>query len=458
MVRMDGIRLSASELTEQSGDVTATTARIQAAIDAAGERGGGVVAIPPGEWTIRTIYLRSGITLRLERGAVLRADTNLEAYPTHGRGHNKDRQPYHLIHAENCHGITIEGDGTIDGQGPAFWHAPPEMQPYFRPKGPRISPLIELRWCRDVVLRDFVIRESPGWTIHPFCCDQVTIRGVTIDGHLYGPNNDGIDINGCRDVFISDCRISGCDDNIIIKATDDARSSERIVVTNCILESNCAALGLGAETSSGIRDVAFSNCVIKRALRMIQIEMWESGTIENIVFSNITGNTMTDVPLERPIYIDIQQHRRPDGCELGKIRNVLISNFSATTRGRVMLTAQDGAVIENVTLRDIHLRYPEIEDPQETVPPSRSSQMSNYSPHSRAVRSAVVADNVKGLQLHNVVTTWPEDAKVPMHGLWCRNVSQSLIDAPYLGPSRTGVSAVELNGSTPTVRAVDVQK
>ena len=111
----------------------------------------------------------------------------------------------------------------------------------------RISPLFEIRKSLHVVLDGFTIEDSPGWTIHPYCCDDVTIRGLTLDSDLYGPNTDGIDVNGCRDVFISDCNISGCDDAIILKATQDARSTERVVVTNCVLTTKCGALGLGAE-------------------------------------------------------------------------------------------------------------------------------------------------------------------------------------------------------------------
>lgn len=113
---------------------------------------------------------------------------------------------------------------------------------------------------RNLVLRDFTIHESPGWTVHFYNCNQIRVDGLTINNHDFGPNNDGLDINGCRDMVVSNCRIRGCDDNIIIKATADARSSERIVVSNCILQSQCAALGL-AETTHAIRNIAFTNCV-----------------------------------------------------------------------------------------------------------------------------------------------------------------------------------------------------
>ena len=454
--------------------VRETTAALQALIDETASTGG-VVSVDPGEWEITTIHLRGGMTLRLERGAVLKAHPDIEAYEHLARGHNKDRQPYHLLYADGCEGLTVEGDGVIDGQGPAFWDPPMGDRSqgavglFHRHKGKRVSPLMEVRNSRDVVLRGFTLRNSPGWTLHTYLCDRVRIQGVTVDNHLFGPNTDGFDINGCRDVWVSDCELRCGDDAIILKATDDARDCERIVVTNCILESNCAALGLGAETAFAIRDVAFSNCVVRAALRMIQMEMWEAGTIENVAISNITGRTMSQVPLERPIYLDIQSHGRKDPG-LGTLRNIVISNFTAETRGRIVLTAKDGACIENVTLRDIHLRYPEIEDPRLTVNRMRSSQMSNDSPLSRDVRSAIVADNVRGLGLYNVVTTWPSpDADpaekpdgqfpgihgtLPMHAIWARRVRDAVVDCPGLAPSQPDVEALVQTESDIEVRAL----
>jgi len=445
--------VSLSDHVSPGAGFEATAQALQRAIDTVAAGGGGTVRVPAGNWTTTTIFMRSGVTLHLDYGSRLEAHTDIEAYPNLGRGHNQDRQPYHLIHADGCENIAIVGQGTVDGHGMAFWHEPAPGTPWYRKNAKRISPLIELRNSKHVLLEGFTIEDSPGWTVHPYCCDYVTIRGLTLDSHLYGPNTDGIDVNGCRDVFISDCYISGCDDAIILKATHDARSTERVVVTNCILATKCGALGLGAECTSGIRDVTFSNCVVKEALRMIAIEMWSPGIIENIAFSNISGRTMTDMLAERPIYIDIQQHKQPEPYTLGRLRNVSISNFTATTRGRIVMTAQDGSVLDDVTLRDIQLQYPEIEDPAVAVPTTRSTQISNYNPESRAQRAAIVADNMRRLQLYNISTRWPDDADVPMHGLYARNVESGVLDAPFLSPSRDDVKPVVQINSSVTIRA-----
>lgn len=413
------------------------TEALQKALDqAAAEAGDRTVLVPAGRWTVRTFFLRSGVTLFLAEGAVLQPDPDLSQYPQLNHGHNKDRQPFHLMVADGVENVTITGNGMIDGCGELFWEGmmPPPNDYFHKAKPQRISPLLEFKNCRHLRLEKITILNSPGWTVHTYLCEQVWIDGITIRNNMLGPNTDGLDINGCRHVTVSNCDIRGCDDNIIIKATADAGPSEYIVVNNCILESLCAAVGLGAETASDIRYVAVSNCTVLNAIRMLQIILWDGGVVENCVFTNFTGQAMTRRGTDRAIHFDVQEHEG-EAAELGKIRNILVSNFVCRTRGRILLTAQDGACLENITLRDVVLDYPEVEDPAYTVPRDTSTQLSNFSPEARVARAAVVADNVKGLTLANIVTQWPEDktkVAVPMEAYWLRQVEGFHLDSPFL--------------------------
>lgn len=430
-----------------AADLVQRTQYIQDAIDRAGRRGGGTVRVGRGVWEITTLFLRSGVRLHLEAGAVLQAAHDLSRYPqTDSHADNKDQSAYHLILARDCQDIAITGEGVIDGQDTAFW-TPCEhesQRPYgifrFVVPGLRLTPLVEIVRCRNVRIADVLIRRSPGWTLHCFDCDHVHIERVRMRNHLYGPNTDGIGINGSRDVIIRGCELVCGDDAIIIKATNPDSRCERVLVSDCIAESHCAAFGLGADVMGSIRDVTFTNCVARASLRMIQVEMWFPGEVENVVFSNIVGRTLPGegITCERPIYVDIQQFNRPEP-ELGSVRNLQFANIICTTRGRIVLTAQDGSRIENVTLRDVHLDVPEIEDPQVAVPAARSMQLSNFNPKARLARAAMVADNVAGLRMDNLTVRWPAEAAVPMHGLWCRNVSSAVLDAPRLNASQPGV-------------------
>jgi len=432
------------------------TATIQRAIDEAARRGGDTIQIPAGRWIIQTIYLKSGVILDLAAGATLEADTDLSQYPMeHGDGENADMGVYHLIHAEGAEHTGITGEGTIDGRGPEFWHPPLKEGGFYRHWSnedgiqQRISPLLEFRNCRYLTLRGITIRNSPGWTVHPFCCEHLTFDGVTIENDLFGPNTDGFDINGCRYVFISNCRLHCGDDAIIIKASREARASEHIVVTNCIIETNCGALALGAETHFDIRNVVFSNCTIINSHRMLAIIMWQQGTVENVSFNNITGTCQTSYGIDRPIHIDIQEHVKEDP-KLGHMRNIQFSNIQCRSKGRLIMTAQDGAHIENVTVRDFHLDIPDLEDPTEACRTPGSSQMSNGSPEARIQKAAVIADNVHRLTLENVSVKWPDSPTevIPFHGLWTRKVQDLRLNSPRLTANQAGIADHEVSAGS----------
>lgn len=441
-------------------DITARTRHIQQSIDRISSGGGGRVTLGPGLWVTSTLRLRSGVIFHLELGAILQAATDISLYPViEGSADNKDQSKYHLLHAEECEDIAVTGQGIIDGQDTAFW-APcerEEQRPYgifdYYVPGERLSPLLQIVRCRRVRVEGVIIRRSPSWTLHLYDCDDVQVRQIRMQNHLLGPNTDGIGINSCRDVIISGCDITGGDDSIIVKATHPTKPCERIIVSDCIADTNCSAFGLGAETLGGIRDVTFTNCVARRSLRVIQLQLWSSGWVENVVFSNIVGRTYPTerVTCERPIYIDIQEFKKPDQ-PLGRVRNIQFSNITCTTRGRILITAQDGAVVENVTLRDIHLDIPEIEDPAEAVPKARSMQLSNFSPEARVARAAAVFDNVRDLRVHGLSVRWPDQADVPMSALWFRNV-RAAIDAPFLTPSQPGLETAVSRNSEVSFRA-----
>lgn len=444
------MQISLVALTAPGLDSLGRTQLLQEAIDSVHRDGGGILRIPRGRHTIVTLHLRGGVELHLEQGAILEPEPNLDLYPLLPTGHNKDRTPYHLLHASNADDIALSGPGTIDGRGQLFWEAePPQDAQYrgifFKAKARRISPLIDFKECRRVRIEGVTLLNSPGWTLNLFNCDSVLVDKVRVDNHLFGPNTDGFDINGCRRVMISNCELRGCDDNIIIKATADARSCEYITVTNCLLESNCAALGIGAETRSDIRFVSISNCSIINAIRMIQIIQWDGGTVEHVVINNISGRAMTPVGTDRVIHLDIQQHLG-ENPQLGRMRHITISNLTAQTRGRILLTAQDGAMLEDIVLRDIQLDYPEVEDPEVTIPASRSSQLSNFNPRARVARAAVVAENIHGLVLENIRTTWPAESAVPMFGLWANRVD-GWVRSPGLQSSHPDLPRILATGS-----------
>ena len=191
---------------------------VQRAIDACTAAGGGIVYLGPGTYLCGTVVLKSNVTLYLEAGAVLL-----------GSGDINDYQPSHLIYASGAENVGLAGPGKIDGQGSAFWvHVDrppvPESQTWSdaihldwtRREDP--SPMVEFESCTDVRITDVFLCNSPGWTLRPFNCDRVQIRGIVIKNPVYSPNSDGIDPTGCQDLVISDCIIDTGDDAICLKS------------------------------------------------------------------------------------------------------------------------------------------------------------------------------------------------------------------------------------------------
>ena len=418
--RPDHIHLQAMAETP-----AACTSRIQAAIDTASQAGGGTVSLSGGRFVVRTIMLQSGVRLRIEAGAVLQADADLSAFPLLGEGRK------HLISAQNATGIALEGAGTIDGNVDAVlprtrWGGYEKL-----PFEQRLSPLIRFSDCQDALVRDLKIINTQGWTLHPFRCDRVRIQGLRIDNPLGVPNGDGIDIDGCRDVQVSGCHIATGDDGIIIKASREARSCEHITVSDCIIRTYCIGLGLGAgESYWPMRHISFSNCSVPMCSRIIEIGLLDQGLVENVSFTNITGTTYNGFCPERPFCIHIQQ-RYPEH-PLGAVRNVSVRGLMATTRGRILMTAVDGTSIEGVTLSDIHLTLPEIEEPGKALQASNSKRLDGVATDIQTARALLVLNNCRKVMLRDVHVHWPEQTATTARqrgqsqdGGWRRELAES---------------------------------
>ena len=204
--------------------VTVNTVALQHAIDSAAKLGGGTVDIPPGVFMSGTLLLKSNVNLHVEIGATLKGTTRLEGYLLHGRRVG-------LLFAQNSHDITIDGEGTIDGNGDLFMDLTrakvmsgdpvkfTRQKDEFRkvlaglgdgPCWPNDRPyqMIIFSNCTNVAVRDLKIANSPFWTLHFADCDGVLLSGATITGNLLVPNNDGVDFTSCRNVRVGDCVIA----------------------------------------------------------------------------------------------------------------------------------------------------------------------------------------------------------------------------------------------------------
>ena len=326
------------------------TTELQKMIDACAAHGGGTVVIPPGRHVTGTLRLRSNVRLWLDAGAVLEGSRDLANYPVlpgSFRGYTDNYTDKSLIFAEDAAQVSIEGRGTIDGQGAAF-KGPYKVRPY----------MIRMIRCRNVAITDVTIRDSPMWVQHYLACEGVAIRGITVHSRV-NANNDGIDIDCSSRVRISDCDISSGDDAIVLKSTANLPCRD-VAVTNCVLSTACNAFKLGTETNGGFEDIVMSNCTIyETALSGIALEIVDGGTMDRVAISNVTMRNVG-----APLFVRLGDRARPpvDGAPrppVGRIRNLTVRGVHAANGGRTgcAVAGLPGHPIENLTLEDIRLEF-----------------------------------------------------------------------------------------------------
>ena len=267
------------------GDGTAKdTHALQRAIDACHHAGGGCVVVPPGRYLTGTLYLKSHVHLHLQFGAMLhgsteRADYNPDdVFPENHMIPHENTTGAHLIIAYRQHDLAITGPGTIDGHSAGFFDMqpdPPLPNHYryktgsFRLRNWRPAQMVYFCLCRNITVRDVKLVNAPQWTLFMHGCDDVQIRGLRITNPPATPNGDGIDIDCCRRVNVSDCIIRSGDDALTLRGGTKrlgkyAQPCEDITVTNCVLSTPCCAVRVGVGDGE-IRRCTLSNIVVTEA-------------------------------------------------------------------------------------------------------------------------------------------------------------------------------------------------
>jgi polygalacturonase len=257
--------------------VTNDTIAFQKALDTCAVKGGGEVIVPAGNYLIGSIQLGYQTTLRLERDCVLVGSSDDADYPTMDVRWEGRWQPGRraLIYAADVDHIGIVGPGRIEGN---FSIAAPQ--------NPRGSVVLEPINCRDVHWEGFTVTQGGNWATHPTYCSDVTIKNVTIQGR-----RDGIDVDSCKRVRIEGCDIDTGDDSISLKSGRGlngariGRPTEDVLIRECKLtDRNFACIGIGSETSGGVRNIRIERCKLTARTYAIYIKsrIGRAGVTENI--------------------------------------------------------------------------------------------------------------------------------------------------------------------------------
>ena len=349
-----GLVLSVSVVVRVHG------ASLQERIDAVAAAGGGVVEIAAGLHESEALLLKSGVTLRLADGAILRARPDIAAYaPSEGHA---------FILAEHSDNVAIEGPGVIDGAGDAF--PPGSLDVLQQPR------LVWFRDCRNVSVGNVTLRNGRRWTLYLDRCDGVAVRKVTIRSTRQ-KCCDGIDLE-CRNALVEDCDIDSQDDAICFKNRSSDYTVCNVEVRNCRLATNSNFIKVGTETLGTICNIRVHHCSLHAAsssfrkmetwpeaaefgllpgvsgLAGIALQMNDGGILENVHVHDIEMASGVGVP----IFVRLSERTRRVLPGRSALRNVLIENI----RGRT-LYRPGSSVIGTRTLRprDIVFRNIDLE-------------------------------------------------------------------------------------------------
>ena len=251
------LKLNVRDFGATGDGKTKDTLAIQQTIERCSVFGGGEVVVPAGDYLTGALSLRSNVVLRVEEGATLNGSPDMADYPlaqVRWEGHwIKGYSSF--INATDAENIGLAGAGKIIG-------TPTERGRVERPSGMRLPALIEFNDCKNVRVEDLTTQIFGMWSIHPVYCENITFKNVTVKSGA-----DGIDVDSCKHTIIDGCTFDTGDDSISLKSgrgaegNDIGRVCEDTLITNCTLsDTGFANIGIGSETSGGVRGVRIEKC------------------------------------------------------------------------------------------------------------------------------------------------------------------------------------------------------
>lgn len=357
---------------------TLNTDAFSKAIATAVKNGGGQILVPEGVFLTGQVKLDSNIELHLSKNAVVLGSTDIEHYEKTGRGW------YALISALEANNVAITGEGTLDGQGlevalnvrdlhltgkresPKFNYRRSRANEAERPQ------LVEMYKCDEVKIYDVTLKDAGSWVQTYEQCKNLVIDHIYVDSDTYW-NNDGIDIDDCEDVRVTNCYVNAADDAICLKSETRGFGNNRVLIQNCRVRSSASGVKFGTSSWGGFKNVTVRDIEVYDTYRSaIALETVDGGPLENVLVENIraynTGNA-----------IFIRLGHRNDDAQVSTLKNVVIRDLRAhipferpdinyRLRGPALnmffnpipasITGIPGHLVENITLEDIHVSYP----------------------------------------------------------------------------------------------------
>ena len=303
-----------SDYGAKGDGTTLCTDAFAKAIDELSAKGGGKLIVPQGVWFTGPIVLKSNVNLHLEKGAVILFSGDETLYPIIKTSFEglETRRCQSPLSANGAVNIAVTGQGAIDGNGICWrplkkskvtasqWKNFTSQGGVFKrddlwfpsegylkgdsiaqmnvPQGLKTDAewesirkflrpvLVSLVNCKNVLLKDVIIQNSPAWNIHPLLCENIIIDNVLARNPSYAQNGDGLDLESCKNALIVNSTFDAGDDGICIKSGKDAdgrrrgRPCENVVVDGCTVFQGHGGFVVGSEMSGGVRNILVQHC------------------------------------------------------------------------------------------------------------------------------------------------------------------------------------------------------
>lgn len=319
---------------------TLVTAALQRALNAAAAAGGGKVELEPGIYLTGALFLKSHTHLVLDKGAVILGTTRKDAYPLVAtRAAGIDMQwPAALLNIAGQTDVSIEGQGTIDGDGDPWWKEFWSLVPAYQSRG--------LRWAVDYDVQrpeliriyksssvrignGLMLRRSAFWTVHICYSTHVVVDGVTIRDNdangARGPSTDGVDIDSSRHVLVEKVDIENNDDGICLKAGMNAdglrvnRPTEDVVIRDSIIRQGISGIAIGSDTAGGFKNIKVYGITVLGGVRYgiyLKSTRTRGGWTDNVKMSHIVmRGVKTAIMIDLNYFPAFSTPRIPPGIE-----------------------------------------------------------------------------------------------------------------------------------------------
>ena len=285
--------------------------------------------VPPGNFLTGGLRLLSNVQLYLDAGAVLTGSTQPADYPDNGYvdpptpAQSKRPRWMALIFARGETNVSIDGPGTIEGQGEALANNvsqritghPGRVGEAERPQ------ILYLRECKTVAVRHVTLQHAACWVETYEQCDGVTIEDLKVDSDTFW-NNDGIDVVDCRNVLIQRCDINTADDGICLKSQEPAGMNENITISRCKVRSAANGFKIGTATAGTFRHIRVDSLnVYNTLLCAVSLECVDGGSLSDLTIDGLTAEHTGGA-----LFICLHQRNRP----VGQIRDIILRNFKVT--------------------------------------------------------------------------------------------------------------------------------